>query len=100
MTWRDSALWEISSALAAAVKLPCFATPSNARNAFKGSQRRSIALVRKVLLLSEAPSGSRRREVRPARAGDAPCCHLMVADSPALAKGRRMPFFDAASEFF
>ena len=42
MTWRESALCEISKALAAAVKLPCLATPSKARNAFKGSQRRSI----------------------------------------------------------
>ena len=44
ITWRDSALWEINKALAAAVKLLCLATPSNARSAFSGSQRRSIVV--------------------------------------------------------
>jgi hypothetical protein len=42
MTCLDKALWDISNALAAAVKLRCLATPSKARSAFNGSQRRSI----------------------------------------------------------
>src|SRR6266850_2273270 len=42
MTCRDSALCEISRALAAPVKLPCLATASKARKALSGSQRRSI----------------------------------------------------------
>ena len=52
ITWRDKALCEINSALAAAVKLECLATPSKARNAFSGSQRRSI-----VVLLMPPPYG-------------------------------------------
>src|SRR5579864_4294556 len=53
ITWRESALWEMSSALAAAVKLPCFATPSKARNALRGSQRRSIAFLSMTLMVAE-----------------------------------------------
>src|ERR1700726_942819 len=45
MTCRDKALCEINSALAAAVKLECLATPSKARNAFSGSQRRSMVVL-------------------------------------------------------
>src|ERR1700736_559147 len=45
ITWRDKALCEINSALAAAVKLECLATPSKARNAFSGSQRRSMVVL-------------------------------------------------------
>ncbi len=36
ITWRDKALCEISSALAAAVKLECLATPSKARKRVQG----------------------------------------------------------------
>jgi hypothetical protein len=52
ITWRDRALCEINKALAAAVKLECLATPSKARKAFSGSQRRSI-----VVLLMPTPYG-------------------------------------------
>jgi len=45
ITWRDSALCEMRSALAAPVKLACLATASNARSALSGSQRRSIRLL-------------------------------------------------------
>src|SRR5882724_2517777 len=45
ITCRDKALCEINSALAAAVKLACLATPSKARNAFSGSQRRSMVVL-------------------------------------------------------
>src|SRR6185312_9304224 len=55
MTWRDNALWEISNAFAAAVKLPCFATPSKARNAFKGSQRRSMLFLLMARSLQDGP---------------------------------------------
>src|ERR1700730_1596068 len=42
ITCRDNALCEIKSALAAAVKLKCLATPSKARSAFRGSHLRSM----------------------------------------------------------
>src|SRR5580658_9620582 len=45
ITCLDSALCEINRAFAAAVKLECFATPSKARNAFSGSQRRSMGVL-------------------------------------------------------
>src|SRR6267154_1999895 len=51
ITWRDNALCDISSALAAAVKLKCLATPSKARRAFNGSHRRS----RCELVISRCP---------------------------------------------
>ena len=59
MTWRDRALCEMSSALAAAVKLPCLATPSKARSAFSGSQRRSMVFLLIGLRIPAGPPAPR-----------------------------------------
>src|SRR3984957_3414247 len=61
ITWRDRALCEINSALAAAVKLECLATPSKARNAFNGSQRRSIVVFAIRASLGRPRPGVRNR---------------------------------------
>src|SRR6266853_3841182 len=66
MTCRDRALWEINKAFAAAVKLPCLATPSKARSAFSGSQRRSMLLLCMATLPKRArPRGLVHRHTHP-----------------------------------
>jgi hypothetical protein len=65
MTWRDSALWEMRSAFAAAVKLACFATASKARSALSGSQRRSIRPLSMIGLLEKSRVAQRSGARRP-----------------------------------
>ena len=100
MTWRESALCAMFSAPAAPVKLPYRATPSKARSAFSGSQRRSMRTLSTTPALASAAavrsSGRTRPSCRPATAesSEPQAWRMRHRSGNAFFAVRLMPFSD------